>query len=108
MARWSFMTPHGLVLLLVDQHPAMRVADMAAALGLSQRRTQMVLRDLAEGGYLGRRRVGRENRYRVAYRRPLRRELLGVRTVGDLVLALRGLPAGHLLETEGAFDPPLD
>ena len=107
-ARWSLVTPHGLVLLLVDQHAAIRVADMAAALGLSERRTHMVLRDLVDDGYVERRRIGRENRYRVAYARPLRRDQFNVRTVGDLVLALRGLPVSRFLDTEGGPEPPPD
>ncbi|MER5736898.1 MULTISPECIES: helix-turn-helix domain-containing protein [unclassified Streptomyces] len=65
--RWTFLTNHARVLLAVARDPEMRLRDVAARCGVTERTVQAIVADLEEGGYLARARAsdGRRNRYRV-------------------------------------------
>ena len=63
--RWTFVTNHFLVLASVAANPDIRVRDIAAAVGITERATQAILSDLAGEGYVERIRIGRRNRYKV-------------------------------------------
>jgi DNA-binding Lrp family transcriptional regulator len=63
--RWTFFTNHFLVLASVADDPHLRVRDIAARVGITERATQAILSDLANDGFLERIRVGRRNRYKV-------------------------------------------
>ena len=62
---WTFITAHTQVLLAVAQKPNLRVTDIAAATGITERHAYRMLRDLQEAGYVKRRRDGRSNVYRI-------------------------------------------
>jgi DNA-binding IclR family transcriptional regulator len=64
-ANWRFLTNHSAVLLRIARDPDIRLADIARDVGLSQRATQMILRDLVDGGFVTRRRIGRRNAYQI-------------------------------------------
>jgi len=98
-AHWAVLTNHGLVLLTLARNPNVRVRDMAEAVGITERATQAILRDLDRDGYIERSRVGRRNRYSVRRRATLPHALLESATVGDLVDALPppGPPTAHRL-----------
>lgn len=89
---WTVLTNHGLVLLTIARNPNVRVRDIAEAVGITERATQAILRDLDRGRYIERSRVGRRNQYRVRRRVTLPHALLGSATVGDLVDALTPSP----------------
>jgi predicted HTH transcriptional regulator len=63
--RWLFLTSHGYVLLHVARRPDASAAEIAEAVGITQRQAQRVIRDLVAEGYLGRERRGVRNLYRV-------------------------------------------
>jgi DNA-binding transcriptional ArsR family regulator len=71
-ANWRFLTNHSAVLLRIARDPDIRLADVARDVGLSQRAAQMILRDLVEGGFVTRHRVGRRNTYEIHTSRRLR------------------------------------
>ena len=71
-ANWRFLTNHSAVLLRIAHDPNIRLADVTRDVGLSQRATQMILRDLVAGGFVTRRRVGRRNSYEIHATRRLR------------------------------------
>jgi DNA-binding MarR family transcriptional regulator len=90
MPRWTFFTNHFLVLASVAASPDLRVRDIAARVGITERATQAILSDLAHDGYLERIRVGRRNRYKVRRSTRFRHPIVRMTTVGevlDLVLA---------------------
>jgi DNA-binding transcriptional ArsR family regulator len=62
---WTFITNHAQVLLAVAQKPDLRVREIAAAAGITERYAYRMLRDLQDAGYVERRRDGRCNLYRV-------------------------------------------
>ena len=62
---WTFLTNHAHVLLAVARSPDTRVADIAAAVGVTPRAALSILRDLEEAGYLSRSRRGRRTHYEI-------------------------------------------
>jgi DNA-binding transcriptional ArsR family regulator len=62
---WTFITNHAQVLLAVAQKPDLRVREIAAAAGITERYAYRMLRDLQNAGYVDRRREGRCNLYRI-------------------------------------------
>jgi DNA-binding transcriptional ArsR family regulator len=62
---WTFITNHAQVLLAVAQKPDLRVREIAAATGITERHAYRMLRDLQDAGYVERRRDGRCNVYRI-------------------------------------------
>jgi DNA-binding IclR family transcriptional regulator len=63
--KWTFITNHAQVLLALAQRPDVRVRQIAAAAGITERYAYSMLRDLEDAGYVERRREGRCNVYRV-------------------------------------------
>ncbi|WP_240157867.1 MarR family transcriptional regulator [Pseudonocardia broussonetiae] len=63
--RWTFLTNHAHVLLAIAADPLVRMRDVAARVGVTERAVQMIVADLVTDGYLTRSRVGRRNQYAV-------------------------------------------
>jgi predicted transcriptional regulator len=87
-ARWDFLTNHAHVLLSVSQDPGIRLRDIAAAIGITERAAHRILSELVDEGYVLRERHGRRNRYKVRPELPLRHPLVQEREVGDLLNVL--------------------
>jgi predicted HTH transcriptional regulator len=68
---FSFLTNHGKTLLLIAHDPRIRMRDIASLLDITERRTQRIVADLAEAGYINREREGRRNLYSVSTHLPL-------------------------------------
>ena len=62
---WTFVTNHTQVLLCIARDPDIRLRDIAAHIGITERAAQRILADLVESGYVVRQREGRRNRYTV-------------------------------------------
>jgi hypothetical protein len=96
--RWTFFTNHFLVLTCVADEPDLRVRDIAALVGITERATQAILSDLASDGYVERIRTGRRNRYTVRRSATLRHPLVRGATIGEVVDVVlshgRGAAAG--------------
>lgn len=88
--RWDFLTNHAHVLLCISRDPGIRLRDIAAAVGITERSAHKVLAELVEEGYVLRERRGRRNHYRVKPEQPLRHPLVREREVGKLLKALLG------------------
>ena len=84
---WTFLTNHAHVLLVVRRDPHVRLRDIAAAVGITDRAVQLILGDLEQAGYLRRSKVGRRNEY-VVLGGPLRHPLERGQAVDDLLDAL--------------------
>jgi hypothetical protein len=85
---WDFLTNHAHVLLCVARDPGIRLRDIAAAVGITERGAHKVLTELVDEGYVLRERHGRRNRYKVRPELPLRHPLVHDREVGDLLKVL--------------------
>ena len=84
-ARWTFLTNHSHVLILVAKNPSLVLREVAARVGITERAVQRIIADLEGAGALERERVGRRNHYRVRTDLPLRHPIESHRTIGDLV-----------------------
>jgi predicted transcriptional regulator len=85
---WDFLTNHAHVLTCVAHDPGIRLRDIAAAVGITERAAHRILSELVEEGYVLREREGRRNRYQVVPELPLRHPLVRGRDVGDLLKVL--------------------
>lgn len=92
-AGWDFLTNHAHVLTCVAHDPGIRLRDIAAAVGITERAAHRILSELVEAGYVLRTRQGRRNRYTVVADLPLRHPLVQERAIGDLLEVLIGARA---------------
>ena len=82
---WTFLSNHAHVLLCIARDPVIRLRDIAAAVGITERAAQRIVSDLADAGYLTRERMGRRNRYAIHLELPLRHPLEADSPVGVLL-----------------------
>ena len=69
---WTFLTNHAQVLLCLAGDPNIRLRDVAARVGITERASQRILAELVEAGYVRTSRIGRRNRYTVDRERAMR------------------------------------
>ncbi len=90
MANWTFLTNHARVLLCIAHDPGVRLRDIAARLGITERSAYGIVTDLAEGGYIVKQKDGRRNRYEIQAHLPLPEPTSRDRTVGEVLDLLVG------------------
>jgi hypothetical protein len=90
---WGFLTNHALVLLCIARDPGVRLRDIAASVGITERSAFGIVSDLAEAGFIVKEKGGRRNRYRVEADLPVPESADRRLAIGDL-LALLGGGAG--------------
>ena len=86
------MTNHTQVLLCVARDPDVRLRDVAEMVGITERAAQRIVRDLVDGGFITRERVGRRSRYVINRSRAMRHEAQADHQIGELLEALRLAP----------------
>lgn len=92
-AAWTFLTNHAHVLLCVAGTPDMRLRDIAAAVGITERAVQKIISELEAGGIIERLRQGRRNVYCIHAHHPLRHPVeahCSVQGLIDFVLGEKG------------------
>ena len=95
MADWSLLTNHARVLLCIAHDPGVRLRDIAARVGVTERTAYGIVTDLTEAGYVVKHKDGRRNRYQIQAHLPLRRPLPvpdsgGLAAVGEVLALLDG------------------
>jgi DNA-binding MarR family transcriptional regulator len=85
---WTFLTNHAHVLLAIAAEPDLRLRDIAARVGITERAAQRIVAELEEAGYLEIRREGRRNSYRVQRNRHLRHPAEQHHRIGELIEVL--------------------
>lgn len=88
--RWTFLTNHAHVLILLSRESPMVLREVAMRIGITERAVQRIISDLEEGGFIERAKIGRSNHYRISAHLPLRHPIEAHRSIGDL-LALMSL-----------------
>lgn len=97
MSEWLFLTNQARVLLYIAQNPASTARKIAQAVGITERATQRLIRDLDDAGYISRTRVGRHNEYIVHRDQPVSGEVIGDVPVSALIDCLMcEVPAGAI------------
>lgn len=94
-AEWTFLTNHAHVLLAIASDPTLRLRDISAIVGITERTTVGIISDLEAAGYIKRERIGRRNRYVLDRSRPLRHPREAHHQVGELLEAIE-----HSVESE--------
>ena len=87
---WTFLTNHSHVLLCIAENPDIRLRDVAAKVGITERAVQRIVAELEEAGYLTHEKVGRRNHYQVHADLKLRHPLENHLEVGALIRVLTG------------------
>jgi DNA-binding IclR family transcriptional regulator len=90
MGDWTFLTNHARVLLCVAQDPGIRLRDIAAALGITERHAYGIVSELTTAGYVVKEKDGRRNRYQVVAHLPLPEASLRSRTIAEVLDLLVG------------------
>jgi DNA-binding Lrp family transcriptional regulator len=85
---WTFLTNHAHVLLCIAADPSIRIREIAALVGITERAAQRIVAELESEGYVSHRRVGRRNQYEVYGDQPLRHPLEHHLGISALLLAL--------------------
>jgi DNA-binding transcriptional ArsR family regulator len=93
IAKWNFLTNHGRALLCIARDPQVRLRDIAASLGLTERRAYGIVNDLTEAGYVIKYKDGRRNRYQVQEHLPLPDVLEREQAIGEVLDLLTGRKA---------------
>ena len=90
MAEWSFLTNHARVLLCIAHDPGVRLRDIAARTGVTERTAYGIVTDLTEAGYVVKHKDGRRNRYQIQAHLPLPEPDSRERTIGEILTLLTG------------------
>lgn len=88
MAEWSFLTNHAHVLVVIAHDPGVRLRDIAATLGITERTAFGIVTDLTDAGYVVKGKDGRRNRYRIQNHLPLRVAIGRKPTIGEVLQLL--------------------
>ena len=84
-SRWTFLTNHAHVLILLSQDSSLVLREVATRIGITERAVQRIIADLEQDGFIERQKIGRQNQYRILADRPLRHPIESHRTIGDLI-----------------------
>jgi len=95
---WTFFSNHGIVFAYIAKHPRSTTPEIAQVTLLSVWGVQRIIADLEKGGYIGKTRNGRCNRYTIYPKLPLRHRLMRDHTVGEVLQSI-----GYRLENVRDF-----
>ncbi len=90
---WAFLTNHAQVLICIAHDPGVRLRDIGARVGITERAAHRIVAELADGGYISRERNGRRNHYTVNTHFPLPDPIVREQKVGELLAILTRPPA---------------
>jgi hypothetical protein len=87
MTEWSFLTNHARALVCIAHDPGVRLRDIAAKLGITERSAYAIVDDLTAAGYVVKEKDtdGRRNRYQIQSHLPLPETIGRERTVGEVL-----------------------
>ena len=90
MAAWSFLTNHARVLVCIAHDPGVRLRDIAATVGITERSAYGIVTDLTVAGYVVKDKDtdGRRNRYQIQAHLPLPGTIGPERTIGEVLAVL--------------------
>jgi hypothetical protein len=80
-----FLTNHARALLCIAHDPGARLRDIAATIGITERRAFGIVTDLTDAGYVVKVKDGRRNRYHIQNHLPLREAIGRERTIGEVL-----------------------
>jgi MarR family len=90
MPSWGFLTNHARVLLYIAHDPGARLREIAVSQGITERSAHGIVADLAQAGYVVKRKDGRRNRYQIEAHLPLAEPGTREPAVGEVLDLLLG------------------
>ncbi|MCA9095374.1 MAG: winged helix-turn-helix transcriptional regulator [Planctomycetaceae bacterium] len=87
--RWTFLTNHSHVLILLEREHSLILRDVAARVGITERAVQRIVAELQEDGYLTIEKIGRKNTYQINHEKKLRHPIEQDRSIGDLLSVVK-------------------
>jgi MarR family len=99
---WSFLTNHARVLLCIARDPGVRLREVAAGLGITERSAHGIVADLTTAGYVVKQKHGRRNRYQIQAHLPLPEPASQGLPIGDVLALLAGDGAAQKLRDSAA------
>ena len=87
--RWHFVTNYTQVLLCIAANPEIRLRDIAARVGITERAAQRIVHDLVQEGFVTRVRSGRRNQYAINREESMRHPAQFGFEIGPLLDLLR-------------------
>ena len=109
MEGWSFLSKHGRVMLCIAHDPGVRLRDIAASVGITERSAYGIVTDLTSAGYAVKQKDGRRNRYQIQAHLPLHESTSQQLAIGEVLALLAGASAGRQLtrgNLPGSSPPP--
>ncbi len=90
--KWTFLTNHAQVLTCIADDPGVRLREIAERVGITERAVHRIVVDLANAGYVTRKRNGRRNQYTIRSHLPVHDAVAHSRdqSVGQLLQVLIG------------------
>jgi DNA-binding IclR family transcriptional regulator len=85
---WTFLSNHGRALLCIARDPEVRLRDIAADLGVTERHAYGIVDDLTRAGYVVKQRDGRRNRYQIEHHLPLPEATDRNQAIGEVLAVL--------------------
>ena len=85
---WTFLTNHAHVILAISAESQIRIRDIAAQVGITERAAHRIVSDLELAGYLKVSKIGRRNEYSVVRNLPLRHPAERHHRIGELLKVL--------------------
>jgi predicted ArsR family transcriptional regulator len=82
---WTFLTNHAQVLVCIARDPGARLRDLGERVGITERAAHRIVAELADAGYITRRRNGRRNTYTVSAHLRLPDPIARGQNVGELL-----------------------
>ena len=85
MSDWTFFSNHAHVLFVLAKKKPVTIRELALEVGITERFAHKIVNDLQEGGYISAVKEGRNNRYKINYRKRLRHPVEGHVAIGGLI-----------------------
>jgi predicted transcriptional regulator len=83
--QWSFLTNYGVVFTYIAKNPKSTIQNIAQMTNLSIRYVNIIIDNLIEAGYITKVKEGRCNYYIVHPEQPVKEDLIGECTIGDVL-----------------------
>ena len=87
---WTFLTNNARVLICIAHDSGIRLRDIGERLGITERAAHRIVGELANAGYVTRRRTGRRNHYTINAHFPLSDPIAREQSIGELLKILTG------------------
>jgi predicted ArsR family transcriptional regulator len=84
-SRWTFLSNHSHVIILLSRDPTARIRDIASQVGITERAAQKILTELESDGYISKTKHGRRNHYDINTQQRLRHPVEAGYSIGELI-----------------------